>query len=145
MVLLDKKDYKYNHYDNINSRRDTMTKIPRIADAEWKIMKVVWAAPAPVPAYDIIQLVAPGEDWQPRTVKTLLGRLVKKKALGYRKYKNLYLYFPLVKESDCLKAESESFLARFFDGALQPMLAHFVEHRRLTPSEIKELKKILEP
>jgi BlaI family transcriptional regulator, penicillinase repressor len=122
-----------------------MRKPPKIADAEWKIMKVIWAATAPMPAYDIIQVVALPEGWQPRTVKTLLTRLVKKKALGYRKYKNLYLYYPLVTEAECLRVESESFLTRFFDGSLQPMLAHFVEHRELTTSEIAELKRILDP
>jgi len=108
-------------------------------------MKVLWTATAPMPAYDIIQVVASPEGWQPRTVKTLLTRLVRKKALGYRKYKNLYLYYPIVTEAECLRVESESFLARFFDGSLQPMLAHFVEHRRLTSAEIDELKRILEP
>ena len=122
-----------------------MRKTPRIADAEWKVMKVLWTATAPMPAYDIIQVVASPEGWQPRTVKTLLTRLVRKKALGYRKYKNLYLYYPIVTEAECLRVESESFLARFFDGSLQPMLAHFVEHRRLTSAEIDELKRILEP
>jgi BlaI family penicillinase repressor len=126
-------------------REVVMRKTPRIADAEWKIMKVIWAAPAPVPAYDIIQIVASPAGWRPRTVKTLLTRLVKKKALGYRKYKNLYLYYPLVTEVECLRVEGESFLTRFFDGSLQPMLAHFVEHRRLTAAEIADLKRILDP
>jgi BlaI family transcriptional regulator, penicillinase repressor len=118
--------------------------IPGIADAEWKIMRVIWAASAPLPACDIIQVVASREHWQPRTVKTLLNRLVKKKALGFRVHKNLYLYFPLVTEAECLRVESESFLTRFFDGSLKPMLAHFVEHRRLSAAELEELKRILD-
>ncbi len=121
-----------------------MPAIPKIADSEWKVMKVLWARSEPMPAYDIIQELAAAERWQPKTIKTLLGRLVKKGALSFRRYKNLYLYFPKVSESECLKAEGESFLQRCFNGSLQPMLAHFVEHRRLTPKEIQELKRILE-
>ena len=51
---------------------------------------------------------------------------------------------PLVKEADCVKAVSESFLERVFGGSLRPMLAHYVEHETLTAAEIKELKRILD-
>jgi BlaI family penicillinase repressor len=107
-------------------------------------MKVLWASKDPLAAYDIIQVLAQIEEWRPETIKTLLNRLVKKGALGYKKYKNLYLYYALASETDCIRAESESFLTRFFDGALEPMLAHFVEEHPLTPAQIKELKKILD-
>jgi BlaI family penicillinase repressor len=69
---------------------------------------------------------------------------VKKEALGFKKYKNLYLYYALTSETDCIRAESESFLKRFFGGALEPMLAHFVEDHPLTPTQVRELKKILD-
>jgi len=121
-----------------------MPKVPKIAESEWRVMRILWSHREPLPAYDIIQKLAGSEDWQPRTVKTLLNRLVKKGALGYRKYKNLYLYYPLASEGACLRMESESFLKRCFDGALQPMLAHFVEHRELTADEIEALRRILD-
>jgi len=121
-----------------------MPSAPRIAEAEWKVMKVLWNDPEPKPAYDIIQALSGTEVWQPKTVKTLLGRLVKKKVLGYRTYKNLYLYYPLLSEAECVAAESASFLERCFGGSLQPMLAHFVEHHGLSPAQIKELKAILD-
>lgn len=120
------------------------TKIPNITDAEWKIMKVLWTKSSPQPAYDIIQELSGSETWQPKTVKTLLSRLVDKGALGYRTYKNLYLYYPLVTEAACLRIETDSFLKRCFGGNLQPMLAHFVEHQSLTKKQIRELKRILD-
>jgi len=118
--------------------------IPRISEAEWRIMKVVWARSVPLAAYDIIQELAATKAWRPETIKTLLNRLVKKGALGYKQYKNLYLYYALVAEAECIRAESESFLKRFFDGALEPMLAHFVEEHPLTPVQIRGLKRILD-
>ena len=121
-----------------------MGKIPKISDSEWRVMRVVWDKKEPQPAYDIIQELSAGRKWQPKTIKTLLNRLVKKRALGFKKYKNLYLYYPLVTESACLKSESESFLERCFGGALTPMLTHFVETRKLSPADIRELKRILE-
>jgi len=41
-------------------------------------------------------------------------------------------------------AASESFLERVFGGSLKPMLAHFVERKKLSAAEVKELKDLLE-
>ncbi|MGA9779712.1 MAG: BlaI/MecI/CopY family transcriptional regulator [Limisphaerales bacterium] len=115
---------------------------PRISETEWEIMKICWNWPA-VTAQEIIDTLAAQDDWHPKTVKTLLNRLVKKRALGFRKDGRAYLYHPLVAEKDCISAESKSFLDRVFSGSLKPMLAHFVENRELSPSEIAELKTLL--
>jgi|SRR5436190_20195459 len=119
-----------------------MKDIPRISDAEWMVMKVLWDR-SPLPASEIIEGLAQAERWAPKTVKTLLNRLVKKGALGYEQDGRAYLYRPLVSESACTTAASEAFLARVFGGSLQPMLAHFVDEKRLSPKEVKELKRIL--
>src|SRR5207244_3387586 len=73
-----------------------------ISDAEWKVMRVLWKK-APQPAYDIIQELGASESWHQNTVKALLARLHKKKVLGVKKYKNLYLYSPLVTEQECIQ------------------------------------------
>lgn len=107
-------------------------------------MKVIWANQPPISAGDIIEKLQKDDDWHPKTAKTLLGRLVKKGALTFKKEGRAYLYKPLVKESECVRLESESFLDRFFDGGLKPMLAHFVEHKKISPSELRELRAILD-
>ena len=60
------------------------------------------------------------------------------------KYKNLYLYEPLVSEDDCIQAESESFLDRLFEGSVRPLLVHFARNKKLSKSDLDELRKILE-
>ncbi|MDR3457160.1 MAG: BlaI/MecI/CopY family transcriptional regulator [Verrucomicrobiae bacterium] len=119
-----------------------MSQTPRISETEWEVMKICWAR-SPVTAQEIIETLAAQDDWHPKTVKTLLNRLVKKRALGFKKEGRAYLYEPLVAEQDCITAESQSFLDRVFDGALQPMLAHFVASRKLSPKEVAELKTLL--
>jgi BlaI family transcriptional regulator, penicillinase repressor len=113
-----------------------------ISSAEWKIMRVLWDK-HPQPAYDIIKALEDTESWHPNTIKTLLNRLVKKKALSVERYKNLFLYTPVLKEADCVRAESESFLERFFGGDVRPLLIHFAESKKLTAEDLKELQKIL--
>ncbi len=105
-------------------------------------MKVLWHH-SPQPAYDIIQALGASEKWHPNTVKTLLGRLHKKKVLGVKRYKNLYLYYPLVSEEESVQAESQTFLQRVFGGSVQPLLVHFVTKQSLTKEEIQQLRRIL--
>src|SRR5580658_3276133 len=121
-----------------------MKKIPRISETEWEVMKVVWEQ-APRSASQIIAaLNRDGTTRHPKTVKAFLNRLVRKKALGYKLDGRAYLYHPLVLQSECAEAASQSFLERVFGGSFKPMLAHFVARKRLSREEIRELKNLLE-
>src|SRR5580698_11588949 len=119
-----------------------MPNVPVISEAEWKVMKILWGR-SPQSAMEIIKALAETEDWHPNTIKTLLSRLHKKKALGVEKQKNLYLYRPLVSEADCVRTESDSFLHRVFGGAVKPLLMHFAQQRKLSSEDLEELRKVL--
>ena len=121
-----------------------MKKTPRISDTEWEVMRVVWAK-HPATGTEIIErLMKEDSTWHPKTVRTLLGRLVRKKALDYEPQGRAYVYEPKVSERECVAAASDSFLERCFGGSLKPMLAHFVERRKLSKKEIEELKRLLD-
>jgi BlaI family penicillinase repressor len=120
-----------------------MPKTPRISEAEWVVMRLLWEE-SPRTANEVVDAVAGAQQWQARTVKTLLGRLVRKGALRFRAEGRTYRYYPAVSEKNCIRAESRSFIDRVFGGALTPMLAEFIEAAPLTPREIEELKRLLE-
>jgi len=121
-----------------------MSMHPRISETEWEIMKVVWAK-APCSASQVIDgLTAQDRTWHPKTIKTYLTRLVAKKALDFHKEGRAYVYRALVQEKECVAAASDTFLERVFGGSLKPMLAHFVEHKKLSAGEIEELKQLLD-
>lgn len=119
-----------------------MTTPPQISDAEWEVMNLIWDQ-HPVTASDLVETLSPKSGWHPKTIKTMLNRLVKKGALGYREEGNRYLYYPKVNRAACIRQESQSFLKRVFGGAASPMLAHFVENTPLSADEIAELKRLL--
>ena len=107
-------------------------------------MRVVWAR-HPIAASAIIeQLSATDPTWHPKTTRALLNRLVLKKVLDYEQRGRAYVYEPLFSEQECVAAASESFLERVFGGSLKPMLAFFVEHRRITKKDLRELNDLLE-
>ncbi len=119
------------------------TKIPRISDTEWEVMKIIWSQGPSTAEVVIEALRRQDATWHPKTAKTLLNRLLKKKALGYDKQGRAYIYCALVGEKDCQDAVSRSFLDRVFGGSLKPMLAHLVERRRIPPKDVAELRRIL--
>lgn len=106
-------------------------------------MQVLWQT-APLTANDVVERVAAKNRWNPRTVKTLLNRLVKKRALGFEAEGNRYRYFPKVSRDECVRSESRSFLRRVFGGEAGAMLAHFVSETPLTVGEIEQLRRLLE-
>lgn len=97
---------------------------PRISDAEWEVMKVLWAS-APRTAGEIVEALEGSRDWNPKTVRTLIKRLTEKQAIGYNQTGRVYSYYPLVREEECVQSETRSFLKRIYGGTLRPMLVNF--------------------
>ena len=106
-------------------------------------MKLLWRE-NPQTAKQLINSLSGSVDWSPKTAKTLLNRLIKKKVIDFNLSGRVYEYYPLFKEEDCLKYERYSFLSRVYNGALKPMIVAFLEENNLSSEEIDELKKILD-
>lgn len=121
-----------------------MSLIPNISEAEWEVMKISWSKTHPCTANEIYAALASRTDWKANTVKTLINRLVKKGALGFKEERRVYRYYPLVGEEECIRAETRSFVKRVFGGAMKPLLVTFLQDETLTQEEISELKRILE-
>lgn len=115
---------------------------PKISEAEFEVMKVIWEK-APVSSQEIIESLKDRCDWAPQTIKTLITRLMKKKAVGYSKNGKSYMYSPLLDKDECLLSESDSFLKRLFGGTLEPMLLHFAKGKNLSQKDVEDLKRIL--
>lgn len=114
----------------------------KISESEWEIMNLVWKK-SPIAAGEIVEELAPKNDWAPRTIRTLLSRLVNKGALKFEQEGKRYLYEPKVTMEECVHHESRSFIERVFGGAPASMLINLVKQTEFSPEEIKELKKIL--
>jgi BlaI family penicillinase repressor len=120
-----------------------MKELPQISDAEFEVMKVIWSH-APISTNEVIEKLAKTSKWSPKTIQTLLLRLVKKKALTYTKESRVFVYTPLIQEDEYIKHESKTFLNRFYNGALNSMVLNFLEHEQVSKEDIHELRKILD-
>ena len=128
-----------------------MPKLPQISDAEWEVMKVVWDH-GPLTAGEVVRHLSEarqraGEpEWAPRTIKTLLSRLVQKHAVEAKEEGlpvKRFLYKARVTREESVRQESRSFLSRVFDGSVAPALLHLLEGARLSRGEIQQLRETL--
>lgn len=124
-------------------RGNYMNTTPSISEAEFQVMKVIWGK-SPVSTTEVVTELEKTTDWKPNTIQTLLSRLVKKDVLSFKREGRVFVYTPLVKESDYLSQESDSFLKRFYNGTLNAMVVNFLDQDRLSDDEIERLREILE-
>jgi predicted transcriptional regulator len=114
-----------------------------ISEAEAVLMDVLWRG-APRSAEEILAEVGPRQGWQEGTVKSLLNRLLKKKAIKAERDGRRYLYTPLLSREKYVSQESKGLLDRLFGGRVAPLVAHFSEQRKLSKKDVAELRKLLQ-
>ena len=114
-----------------------------ITAAEIQIMDILWRR-GPLTADEIVAEVSGPQGWGEATVKTLINRLLKKKAVASDRTSGRHRYRAVTQRADYVQTESQGLLDRLFEGSLTPLVAHFAEHRKLKSDEIKRLRKLLE-
>lgn len=119
-----------------------MKKLPQISEAEFEVMKVIWKY-APISTNEVTEKLTQTTDWSPKTIQTMLKRLVNKKALTYEKQSRVFVYTPLIQQDEYIRQKSNSFLDRFYDGNIISMLSSYFKDEKLSDSEIDSLRGLL--
>ncbi|SHL78592.1 BlaI family transcriptional regulator, penicillinase repressor [Anaerocolumna jejuensis DSM 15929] len=115
----------------------------RISDAEWLIMKELWKE-SPQTTTKIIDALSMETNWSPKTVHSLIARLVKKGALGVDKNSGQHKFFPLVTKEECVQEETGSFVQKIYEGSIYNLVANFIHDEKMSATEMEELKKLLD-
>ena len=118
-----------------------MNDIPRISDAEWRVMDVLWDQ-APQTANEIVDAL---EDtgWNPKTTKTLINRLVNKGALTYEKAGRTYLYSPAVERAAMEQGLVGGLLQGAFRGSADRLILRALESGDATVEELDAIKAMI--
>ena len=106
-------------------------------------MIVFWER-GPSTLREVVETLGEGAGWKPRTVQTLMRRLVTKGALSVEELGREFRYAPVFSQSDCQLDESRSFLGRVFEGRLVPFFAGMVESEEIPRDEIEALRRLLD-
>ena len=119
-----------------------MNTLPQISEAEFEVMKIVWKH-APISTNETTEKLLQTTSWSPKTIQTLIKRLVTKGALTYEKQSRMFVYTPTVKENEYIRQESNSFLNRYYDGDITAMVSAYLENDKLSESELDTLRALL--
>ena len=115
-----------------------------VSNAEVDVLQQLWLQ-SPLSAQDIIERLAERQpDVQPTTVKTLISRLLKKEALSFIEQHRKYYYSPVISRDEFYRQRTTSFVDRFFDGELTPLVSYYCRQKPLDDKDLAELKALIE-
>ena len=106
-------------------------------------MKIVWKR-APISTNEITEQLLKTTTWSPKTIQTLIKRLVTKKALTYEKQGRVFVYTPLIRKSDYMNQERNAFVNRYYDGDIAAMVSAFIRDDKLSETDIEQLRSLLD-
>lgn len=120
-----------------------MTTMKKLPDAEFDIMKVVWANEPPITTNIIMQQLGNEREWKAQTVISLMSRLVERGFLKTEKNGKERTYFPLIGKEDYLRFETGDFMERFHGNSFIGLVAALYEGNKLKDSDLDQLAKWL--
>lgn len=110
-----------------------------VSDSELEILEVLWVADHALNAAEIRNILTEHKNWERTTILTLINRLVKKGAVAQEK-REVYYYTPCIKREAYVRAETKSFVDKFFKGRTKSLAAALVDSDALTKKDIEELR-----
>ena len=116
-----------------------MEKLKKLPDAEFDIMKVVWANEPPITTTEIMKQLGYQKEWKIQTLVSLMQRLTERGYLRSEKHGKERTYFPLVKKEDYLKFETSNFMRQFHDNSFLNLVTTLYGDKSLTSDDIEEL------
>lgn len=116
----------------------------QVSDAEWEVMKAIWELKKSSSSEIVSHLNNNGFKWSPKTIRTMIARLVKKEILICHNDDGALTYSSIKKKESLIKDAGKKFLKKIFDGGTSNLLLHFVNNTELSDDEIEELQKSLD-
>lgn len=120
-----------------------MGTIKKLPDAEFDIMKVVWANEPPITTNIIMNQLGKEREWKVQTVISLMLRLVERGFIQTEKNGKERTYFPLISKEDYLKFETGDFMERFHGNSFVSLVATLYDGNKIKRSDLDQLSKWL--
>jgi predicted transcriptional regulator len=116
-----------------------LSKLKKLPDAEFEIMKVVWANEPPITTNIIAQQLGNERSWKANTTISLMLRLVERGFLRTEKNGKERTFFPLVEKEDFLEFETGIFIKQFYNSSFLNLVTTLYEKKAFTDEDINEL------
>lgn len=116
---------------------------PNITEAEWEVMRVVWAN-VQVTSKEVISILEAKMNWKQATTKTLLGRLVEKGALSTEQEGKKFIYSAAIPEEETVRHYTSDLFSRICNKNVGHVIGDMIKERTLSFDDIQYLEELLE-
>lgn len=113
-----------------------------ISDSEWEVMRAIWTLKR-VTSRQLIEAMASAQKWSESTTKTLLHRLITKKAVTRVGSGRPFEYEPAVDERDSMGKAAVNLFDHMCAMRAGDALAAVIKSRDLSRDDIKNLQALL--
>ena len=115
----------------------------KITDAEWEVMRVIWAHGS-LTSREIIEILESKMQWMAPTIKTLIGRLVAKGALNTEQEGRKYIYSANIEEKEAVRSFTNDIFDRICRKNVGNVIESIIKDHILSFDDIQRLEEILE-
>ena len=120
-----------------------LSRKPVLTAQELEIMKVVWGRGAST-VRDVYEAMLERRKIAYTTVMTMMNILEQKGYLKKNQKDRAYLYQATRPKKQVIRGMVREFVDRVFNGSAEPLLLHLVEDRRLSKSDLEEIRRMIE-
>lgn len=115
----------------------------RPTDLELEILKVLWRnGPSTVRA--VMEIMCRRRPIGYTTVLKMLQIMTDKGLVVCDKEQRTHVYRPRHQQKTIIGRLTQDLVERVFEGSAQKLLVHALEHKRVKPEELKEIRRLLD-
>jgi len=118
-----------------------MENLRKLPDAEFEVMKVVWANDSPITTSEIMKLLGNERNWKIQSLVSFMVRLVEKGFLRSEKHGKERNYYPLISMAEYRKFETGNVVKQFHNNSFLNLVTTLYEDDALTNKDIDDLLK----
>lgn len=111
----------------------------RLPEAEFEIMKIVWANDPPVTTSLVMHQLGDKKTWKIQTVVSLMQRLVDRGFLRSEKQGKERAYYPVIDRDDYLRFETGYFMRKYHKNSFLSLVNTLYEYEDISDKEFEAL------
>ncbi|MCL2664281.1 MAG: BlaI/MecI/CopY family transcriptional regulator [Defluviitaleaceae bacterium] len=119
-----------------------MQNFPKLPEAEYELMQIVWSCEPPMSTLDIYQRQGEGKKLKIQSVMTLLLRLINRGFLRTEKRGKNRIYYPLVERDEYLRFETERFVKRFYYGSASSIVTALYKLDKVSSDDLRQISEM---
>ena len=116
---------------------------PTLTDGELRLMRVLWGQ-GPSTVSEILETIAGASPPAYNTVQTMMRILERKGFVSHRKEGRAFVFRALINQAHARQNVIRHVLDRFFDNSPRTLVLSLLEHERVPPGEIRQLRELIQ-